>query len=352
VNETRPQATGFFREERRDRLRTRAAAVLAVVAGVITIGAAVLAFDFFTYPGYYRYFAISPGEDPPGWTEVLEGRRWVMPTLWVTLFFVTPYVLLGSIMGKDGSEGGKEIARDLGATQLPSQGLSLEDRQLLDAVEDMALASGNIMPAVFVLEKEEGVNALGAGLRPADASRVVSRGAIKCLSREEMQGMVAHCFSRMFKGDIQRCIRVNMVLSSQIGLFMVGGVFLLLSVAVGGLGLLELLDGSCNFLKFAVCLGAPLLAAAVCGLLSVSTLQTVVVRYDVYLADASAVQFTRDPDAIASALKKAENSRTTTKSEGVSEGIASMLFFVAIGESSAYHPSLRDRLRRIGAPPG
>ncbi|MCW8926155.1 MAG: M48 family metallopeptidase [Xanthomonadales bacterium] len=236
--------------------------------------------------------------------------------------------------------GGGKVARDLGGIRVEADASDPLRRRLYNVVEEIALASGVAVPEVYVLEQESAINAFAAGFSPADAAVAVTRGALEKLDRNELQGVIAHEFSHIFNGDMRLNIRLMGALFGILVLSLIGrrvlrgsyymgrsknsngGAIVLLAVAVALVGYIGLFFG--RWIKSAVS------------------------RQREYLADASAVQFTRDPDGIAGALKKiavySDASYLNTETEEVSH----MLF--GAGEAASMfstHPPLNERIQRI-----
>jgi Zn-dependent protease with chaperone function len=234
--------------------------------------------------------------------------------------------------------GGGQVARQLGGTLVESDTRDLKRRRLRNVVEEIALASGVPVPEIYVLEQESGINAFAAGYSPADAAVAVTRGALEKLDRNELQGVIAHEFSHVLNGDMRLNIRL------------IGALFgILLLGLIGRRVLMHARFGRSDKNAAAVLLiAAGLMIVGYIGLFFGRWIKAGVSRQREYLADASAVQFTRDPDGIGGALKKiavySEGSLLRTDTEEIShmlfgDGQRMMLF--------ATHPPLPERIRRI-----
>ena len=243
-------------------------------------------------------------------------------------------------------DGGHVVAESLGGEKLGHDPDSLAERQLLNVVEEMAIASGVPVPPVYVLE-EEGINAFAAGFTPDDAVLGVTQGCIELLDRNELQGVIAHEFSHILNEDMRINIRLIGVLH---GILLVGitGRYLMYSLHVGG----RSRSGRGRMALFV--LGLALVVIGFAGLFCGRLIKAAVSRQREFLADASAVQFTRNPKGIAGALKKigGYESGSTVTADRAEE--ASHLFFGnALGEgffSSGWlstHPPLPKRIERI-----
>jgi Zn-dependent protease with chaperone function len=276
--------------------------------------------------------------------------RWWQPELLAQVALATLAIVLGGSFYKIAQlrGGGAVVAESLGGTLVSSDTRDPDQRRLLNVVEEMAIASGMSTPPVYLLAHEQGINAFAAGFTPGDAVIGVTRGCVEQLSRDELQGVVAHEFSHILSGDMSLNIRLMGVIH---GILIIGiiGYFLLRSSMFAGRGRGGGRDNS----------GLAMLAGGV-GLMVIGFLGTFfgnlikasVSRQREFLADASAVQFTRNPDGLAGALKtiggfdggsvlespNAPESSHFFFSQGLRGGLQ-MLF--------ATHPPLDERIRRM-----
>ena len=234
--------------------------------------------------------------------------------------------------------GGAAVAQQMGATLVPENTADYRLRRLRNVVEEIAIASGVPVPQVFVLEEEEAINAFAAGYSTADAAVTVTRGALDRLNRDELQGVIAHEFSHILNGDMRLNIRL------------VGLLFGIMVLALIGRKILEhgRFRGKDGAPVFMVALG--LLVVGYIGLFFGRLIKAGVSRQREYLADASAVQFTRQARGIAGALKKIgclPAGSKLTNNDG--EEVSHMLFGDGIGYSSlmATHPPLLQRIQAL-----
>jgi len=237
--------------------------------------------------------------------------------------------------------GGATVAVELGGVPVDGSTTDPLRRRLLNVVEEMAIASGVPVPQVFVLEHESGINAFAAGWSPADAAVAVTRGALETLNREELQGVIAHEFSHVFNGDMRINIRLMGVLFGILVIAIIGRRMLMsMRYSVGSRRNNN--GGAIIFVAVAV------MIIGYIGLFFGRWIQAAVSRQREYLADASAVQFTRSPHGIGGALKKIGATANGSVLAVNSEEVGHMLF--ARGMASrmfATHPPLEDRIRRI-----
>lgn len=236
--------------------------------------------------------------------------------------------------------GGGKVARDLGGTLVDADARDPLRRRLRNVVEEIALASGVPVPEIYVLEQESGINAFAAGFTPADAAVAVTRGAMEKLSRSELQGVIAHEFSHIFNGDMRLNIRL------------MGALFGILLLALIGRRVLHstryMSRGRDNNAGPVLIIAITLTLVGYIGLFFGRWIKAAVSRQREFLADASAVQFTRDPDGISGALKKIAIYSEAAYLNAESEEIGHMLF--GAGQKMhmfATHPPILDRIRKI-----
>ena len=244
------------------------------------------------------------------------------------------------------SAGGKTVAEALGGQLIPQNTSDLNQRKLLNVVEEMAIASGTPAPPVYLLADEPGINAFAAGFSPRDAVIGVTRGTIDHLSRDQLQGVIAHEFSHIFNGDMRLNIRLMGVLN---GILIIGfiGYFILRSSFYSRRGRSSD-KGAGGILALAI----GLMVIGFAGTFFGGLIKAAVSRQREYLADASAVQFTRNPDGIAGALKRIGGLEFGSKVENPGAPEVSHAFFAQgisgfMQSLSATHPSLAKRILRI-----
>lgn len=234
------------------------------------------------------------------------------------------------------AQGGHIVAQELGGQELNSPS-DFYTKRLQNIVEEMALASGIPIPRVFILPHDMGVNAFAAGYSPNSAVIAVTQGALTRLNRNELQGLVAHEFSHILNGDM----RLNII--------MVGTVFGLLFLSLMGGRLLEIFAHTRNSNNALIVFPLLLIALGSVGALAGRLIKASVSRQREYLADASAVQFTRDPQGIAGALKKAAG---LSSAHAPSSEYAHLFFHTGPlnrwwNNVLVSHPPLLDRVKRL-----
>jgi Zn-dependent protease with chaperone function len=246
--------------------------------------------------------------------------------------------------------GGEQVALLLGGRRLQPNSTDPAEKRLLNIVEEMALASGISVPPVYVLDEETGINAFAAGFTPNDAVIGVNRGTIDHLSRDELQGVIAHEFSHIFNGDMRLNLRLIGLLHG-ILLISIIGYFVLRISGLSGSGRSSNRGGKQGGALPLLVFGLAMWLIGYIGLTLARLIKAAISRQREYLADASAVQFTRNPDGIAGALKKIgglmEGSRVTHPEAET----ASHMFFGAakwsVSNLTSTHPPLLERIRRI-----
>ncbi|MFQ5416725.1 MAG: M48 family metallopeptidase [Myxococcota bacterium] len=245
--------------------------------------------------------------------------------------------------------GGRVVAESLAGRLLHGDSPDPLERQLLNVVEEMAIASGTATPPVYLLDHEAGINAFAAGFGPSDAVIGVTRGTVEQLSRSELQGVIAHEFSHVMNGDMRLNIRLMGVVH---GILIIGiiGYFLLRSSMYGGA--VRRRDSRDNSGVPILAIGFGLMVTGFLGTVFGNLIKASVSRQREFLADASAVQFTRDPSGIAGALKKIGGFEAGSGVQHPNAPEASHMFFgraIASGFGSLFatHPPLEQRIRRI-----
>ncbi|MEW8289755.1 MAG: M48 family metallopeptidase [Candidatus Thiodiazotropha endolucinida] len=237
-------------------------------------------------------------------------------------------------------DGGGTVARQMGGVPVEADPKDPLRQRLRNVVEEIAIASGVPVPEIYIMEQESGINAFAAGYSPSDAAVAVTRGTLESLNREELQGVIAHEFSHIFNGDMRLNIRL------------IGALFGIMILAIAGRRILSSArfssssknNGGGAIILFA----AALTAIGYIGLFFARWIKAAVSRQREYLADASAVQFTRNPQGIAGALKKIAAHSQGASLTRDSEEIAHMLFGQGMRATLfATHPPIIGRIQRI-----
>lgn len=277
------------------------------------------------------------------------------PSLWDPVFFsyvaggvvaVIAIASLGKILAL--RSGGPAVAASLGGRRIEPGTADVGERRLLNVVEEIAIASGLPVPAVYILPHERGINAFAAGFSPDDAALGFTRGCVEKLNRDELQGVVAHEFSHVLNGDMRLNIQLVGLLFGILVLSIIGEGVLRAAVR-GQRGSRRSKDGA-GGVFFMVAVGGTLFVAGWIGVFFGRLIQSAVSRQREYLADAAAVQFTRNPDGLSGALQRigAGGSRVGHQH---SRDLAHLFFANGLRRSFGgwfdTHPPLPERIRAI-----
>jgi Zn-dependent protease with chaperone function/uncharacterized tellurite resistance protein B-like protein len=322
----------FFERQDQARRNTKVLVVYFVL-GVVLLIASVYAATLVIFAG------IGSGHDR--YSDAPAHFALWNPTLFAWAALGTLAVITIGSLSKTAelSQGGSVVAEMLGGRLVNSHTTDPDERKLLNVVEEMALASGVPVPQVYVLDKESGINAFAAGHSTSDAAVAVTRGCMRLLNRDELQGVIGHEFSHILNGDMRLNLRL------------MGIIFGIICLAVVGRILLHT-RGSSRDRNPLPLLGLVLLLLGWVGVLFGRLIQAAVSRQREFLADASAVQFTRNPAGLSGALQKIAGLSYGSKLEAPQAAEASHLFFGnGMGEPLfgllATHPPLTDRIRAI-----
>lgn len=300
--------------------------VLAVISIIFMVyGVVVLADSYVAF--HHRYYT--------------EGAQfaWWRPDLflWVSLGTVAVIFLGSTYKTMALAEGGSAVAESLGGRLVSPNTNQSDERKLLNVVEEMSIASGVPMPKVYVMDDEEGINAFAAGHTQSDAAISVTRNCMTQLTRDELQGVIGHEFSHILNGDMQLNIRL------------IGILFGIFCIATIGRILLQV-RGSGRDRNPLPLAGLLLLVVGSLGVFFGRLIQAAVSRQREFLADASSVQFTRNPGGLSGALQKIGSRGSAMESPHAPD--ASHLFFAnglanSFSGLMATHPPLEERIRAI-----
>jgi Zn-dependent protease with chaperone function len=325
----------FFQRQAETRNASRRLVVLFVLAVI----AVVTAVDVALFTAFASLSPEAEGLQLPTLAWMSEHQGVVA----ITTLIVIGVIALSSLYKTAVlSGGGGVVARSLGGVRISADTTDPQQRRLLNVVEEMSIAAGVPMPEVYLLEQESGINAFAAGHNAANAAIGVTRGAMTKLSRAELQGVIAHEFSHVLNGDMRLNVRL------------MGLLFGLLVIALIARTVLRHAPRGGSSKKGGGAVAAVLLIAAAVliigyvGLFFGRLIQAAVSRHRESLADASAVQFTRDPSGLRGALVKigALSGGSKLASAEVEE-VAHMLFAPGISRFFATHPDLEERLKAI-----
>ncbi len=332
----------FFEHQDRARRKTNHLILLLILAVLCLVAITTLLFAAFVY---FTQEHGAVGEISPGiWQGILHALS-LQTFLWIALT-VSSVVFIGSLFRFfQLRAGGKAIAEAMGGRLLAGSTTDANERKILNVVEEMAIASGAAVPPVYLIE-DDAINAFAAGYHPQDAVIGITRGCIHTLNRDELQGVIAHEFSHIYHGDM----RINMRLISLLhGILVIGLVGEFLIRAASNRGARR--SSKDNSPVAILALGLGLLVIGYSGIFFGNLIKAAVSRQREFLADASAVQFTRNPEGIAGALKKIGGSSHGSQLQNEHAAEFSHMYFgqgvKSLFNLMATHPPLEERIKRI-----
>ncbi|MGO8835943.1 MAG: M48 family metallopeptidase [Limisphaerales bacterium] len=323
----------FFAQQDKARRKTKllvfyfAAAVVMIIAMIYF---AVLLGFFYDGAHHHHYDASSP-------SFVLWDPR---AFLGATLGTLAVIFIASAYKTNELSGGGSSVATLMGGRPVNPKTTDPDERKLLNVVEEMAIASGVPVPQVYVLDREQAINAFAAGHTTGDAAIGVTRGCIQMLSRDQLQGVIGHEFSHILNGDMRLNIRL------------IGILFGILCLATIGRILLSVRSRDSRGNAVPMLFGVLLLLIGSVGVFFGRLIQAAVSRQREFLADASSVQFTRNPGGLSGALQKIGRYSFGSRLESEhAPDMCHMFFGNGVGESFfgllATHPPIPDRIRAI-----
>lgn len=329
----------FFRAQDEARGRTTRLVVLLVLAILVLTGTLYVIAVWLTH-----FHAVGPRNH----TTFVYGREaydWFQPKLFCLTSGLALTVILGGSLLRiaELTKGGGAIAERLGGRLIGANTQDPAERRYLNVVQEMALAAGLPVPLCYVIEGDATINAFAAGNDPQDAAVGVTRGALLNLTRDELQGVIAHEFSHIGNGDMKLSLRIIGAVAGLTALAQLGYILIRAGFDSGS-------DDKKGALPFAF-VGLIVLALGGGGVLFAKIIQASVSRQREYLADASAVQFTRNPLGLASALKKVAGMSGAKREASASELESQHLFFASSGGFMEFlfstHPPINERIRLI-----
>ncbi|MHB8138753.1 MAG: M48 family metallopeptidase [Smithellaceae bacterium] len=340
---TANRSTNFFARQHNARKSCRNQMILFVFAVSIIVFVTTMAirFAWYIYISTHAYTSFNAGE-AYSYHQKLSAFTFYDPAFFIFMSMAIVIVILGASLYKMNTlqKGGGAVAEMLGGRKISAGTTDQAERRLINVVEEMAIASGISVPQIYVLDSEHNINAFAAGLELNDAAVAVTKGTLDKLTRDELQGVIGHEFSHILNGD------------SRLNVQLIGILFGILFMGIVGRKIIS--QG-----RISIRLGLPLIAGGVCliaigyiGTFMGRLMQSAISRQKEFLADASSVQFTRNPLGLAGALKKIGGSTYGARINSPSASQASHLFF---GESHpdrlftflATHPPLTERIRLL-----
>ena len=325
-------AMDFFEHQERARKRTGLLLFYFFLAVSLTVLAVNTAFYAITT------WSLQPGITVDRW---LAGPVWPWISL-TTLGIISAGSLIRYVQLRD---GGHVIADAVHARRVDPDTTDAQERMLLNIVEEMAIASGVPAPTTYVMDDEHGINAFVAGFQPTEAVLVVTKGALATFNRDEMQGVIGHEFSHILNGDMRMNVQLYAILA---GILLIGriGEFLLRSAGRGrssrdnkGAGLV-------------LVVGLALMVVGYVGLFFGRLIKAAISGQRELLADASSVQFTRNPQGLGEALLKIRNATdgsllANSHAEDMSHMCFALPVHMQFSALLATHPPLDERINTI-----
>lgn len=315
----------FFEQQEQARKSTRWLLVLFFIAVLAIIGVA----DLF----FLLVFSLMEADQYVGMQAVPVSFHIAIAIAVIVVVACASFYRILSLRA-----GGRQVAEEMGARLIVPSTTNRDEKRLINVVEEMAIASGFPVPQVYVLD-DSSMNAFAAGHTAHDAIVAVTKGTLESLNREELQGVIAHEFSHILNGDMRLNLRLIGILFGIVFIGLVGRKVIRVT--------LEAEEGI-KVLPF----GLGLVGIGYGGLFFGNLIKAMISRQREYLADASAVQFTRNPFGISGALKKIGGSVYGTQIRSQQADEYSHLYFMEGVEAPFFgmmntHPPLADRIRRL-----
>ncbi|MEM1026452.1 MAG: M48 family metallopeptidase [Planctomycetota bacterium] len=254
--------------------------------------------------------------------------------------------------------GGKVVAESLGGAPISPNTTDPDERKVLNVVEEMAIASGLPVPPVYLMDREMGINAFAAGYRPENAVIGVTRGCVESLTRDELQGVMAHEFAHILNGDMRINIKLMGTIFGIVVLTVIGRMVMNAAIMSGSFPRNRNQEAGGRIAMVTIGVGLVIIGSV--GVVFGRLIQSAVSRQREFLADASAVQFTRNPDGIGNALRRIGGAvygqsrgagpRGTEIKSAHAEEAAHIFFGNAVSSlrgAFATHPPLEQRIQRV-----
>jgi Zn-dependent protease with chaperone function len=331
----------FFAHQDRARRQTTVMVVLFVLS-VLAIVASI------NVTGAIIYIVLFSVPLDSAWTALTAVPH---SAYWITSAVVLGVIAWGTLTRLyELSGGGSAVAQMVGARWIRRDTADVAERRLLNVVEEMAIAAGITVPQVYIMEDEAGINAFAAGYSPNEAAITVTRATVEQLDRDELQGVIAHEFSHILNGDMRLNIRMIGVIA---GIVMIGGIGrFMMRVGGGGADTVTISAGDRRRARGDIRIFMVGLAIWLIGLIGVffgNLIKAAISRQREFLADASAVQFTRNAEGIGGALVKIAQSSSMVE-QRYSEELSHMFFCSAVDGLLATHPPIEQRIERVMGP--
>lgn len=271
-------------------------------------------------------------------------HEWSAPVLVITLLLIAGGSFLEYLRLRG---GGQSVAELMGARRIDFSTTDPRERQFINVVAEMSIASGVSAPVLYVMDNESGINAFVAGLHINDAVMTVTAGALETFDRDELQAVVGHEFSHILNGDMRLNVRLMALLAGILALGQIGGFLMRMSTSSSSSSRSNRRD----LVPQLFVAGLMLWLVGSIGLFFGRLIKAAISRQREFLADASSVQFTRNPDGLASALLKIKHLSGQSWLDNIrAESMSHMCFGETLKFSSLFatHPPLDERIRVLG----
>ena len=333
----------FFEQQDKARSKT-SRLVIMFLTGIVVLG--IIAFVA-VFMGYILFLGDSYNDEEEAFSIALTFAIVFVIILLLATWFKISQLRRG---------GGPQVAKELGGILLEEGNLDKIEhvsqhkiKVLMNINKEMALASGVPVPNLYLIE-DEGVNAFAAGYTPLNSVIGVTSGAVNALNREELQGVIAHEYSHILNGDVKINLRFAGILFGLTVIYFIGE-FLLRIIGSGSRRRSSKKEGG-GIGGVLVIIAVACFVVGLIGRLFANIIGSLVSKQREFLADASAVQFTRNPNGIANALNKIRSGFGSEVTSASSSKFSHMFFGIpakSSGFSALFgtHPPLTDRIKRI-----
>ena len=331
----------FFKTQEQAKGKTKWLVLSFVLATVAVVGCIVGAIEL-----AFALIKVNPELQPQKYAQLMKTKYTVQILAFVTGVLTIAGTAIYQIISLK-SGGGKKVAQMLGATEVTWSSRDFKEKQFVNVVQEMAIAAGIPMPKCYVMRNEMSINAFAAGWSVEDAIICVNRGTLEYLSRSELQGVIGHEMSHVLNADMKINIRAMAVIIGLLGLTIVGRVLFEIADGIRG-------KDSANIKIALFILGVIFFVLGWLGSIFGNMIAAAISRQREFLADASALQFTRNPEGIGGALRKIQAQMGTSEQEmhaAKANAVSHMFLSPALSKLNnglfATHPPLEERIEKI-----
>jgi Zn-dependent protease with chaperone function len=339
----------FYQRQDEARGTTKALCLLLLLSVLGTIVVSAVALAAVAVASSHAYLSATTSIKMPfaHWQGIFFDR--LVQALVLTTLAVVGVAIYKSLQLAEG--GGHLVATSLGGTRVLDATEDLGHRKVLNVVDEMAIAAGIRTPPVYVLEDEPGINAFAAGYDPKDMAIGVTRGAIDRLKRHQLQGVIAHEFGHIVQGDVRLNVRLIGVLSGIQSISFAAKYLIRIGTSASKNSPNSIGRGNNPLgMVLALVFGLVLWPIGQVGALFAMLINLAVNRQREFLADACAVEYTRDPHGLCEALEVLRDDEIGSRIQGPAAQLAAHMFFAGAGGWQRLfqtHPPLEERIRRL-----